>query len=172
MKISALAVIMALLATPAAAQTTPDAQHAMLAGLAGHWSVKQSLWLGDAKTPKIDTGTADFAMVLNGRHLRQDLRINDGTAFEGLGYIGYDSGDGRFFTTWMDVNFPGLIVAHGGYDQAAKTYVFTGSMAGPGGKATPVREVMTIADDDHMRYDYYETHDGHEALTVRLDYSR
>jgi hypothetical protein len=151
-----------------------DAEHAMLKTLAGHWMVKQSLWLGDATTPKIDSGTADFVMVLKGRHLRQTLHIADGTDFEGLGYIGYDSGDEQFFSTWMDVNFPGLVVAYGGFDEGAKAYIFKGGMAPstPDGQGVPVRETMTITDHNHMRYDYYETHGDKEALTVRLEYSR
>src|SRR4051794_41043817 len=76
----------ALPATPAA---TLDPQHGRLAGLVGRWSVRQSLWTTPGAPPRIDRGTADFAMVLNRRHLRQTLRIADGTNFEGLGYIGY-----------------------------------------------------------------------------------
>ena len=36
----------------------------------------------------------------------------------------------------------------------------------------PLREVMRVTDDDHLVYDYYETHAGKEALAVRLEYSR
>ncbi len=163
-----LAIALLFPAAAQAQQKASDPQHQMLAGLAGHWTVAQSLWLEGAKNAKIDTGAADFSMVLNGRHLRQTLHIADGTGFEGLGYIGYDTADGRFFTTWMDVNFPGLVVAYGGPDAAGKSYVFTGTMA----PATPVREVMTLIDAGHMRYEYYESHAGKESLTVRLDYSR
>ncbi len=42
----------------------------------------------------------------------------------------------------------------------------------PGADKVPVREVMTIQDTDHFRYEYYETQAGKEALTVRLDYTR
>ncbi len=145
----------------------PDAQHQFLVGLSGTWSVKQSLWLTAGQPPKLDTGTAEFSMVLNGRHLRQDLKIDDGTGFEGLGYLGYDTASGQFFSTWMDVNFPGLVVAYGGFDAPAKAYVLNGSMAG-----IPVRDVLTVTDTDHFRYAYYETRNGTEALTVQLDYSR
>jgi hypothetical protein len=163
----------ALMPVAAAAQMTtetPDAQHAMLAGLAGKWTVAQSLWLDGATTPKVDSGTADFAMVLRDRHLRQTLRIDDGTGFEGLGYIGYDGGEGGFFTTWMDVNFPGIVVARGNCDLAAGACTFIGAL--PGSPAVPVRETLTLPDRDHMRYEFYETRGGAEALAVRLDYSR
>jgi hypothetical protein len=150
---------------------TPDPQHRMLEGLSGHWHVSQSLWLDGATTPKIDAGTADFAMVLRGRHLRQTLRIDDGTGFEGLGYIGYDGGgDGSFFSTWMDVNFPGMVVAKGSCDLAMGRCTFSGEMAGQ--PAIPVRETLTITGPDQMRYEFYETRGGAETLAVRLDYTR
>ena len=141
----------------------PDAQHRQLAALEGHWTVKQSLWMGSAE-PKIDNGTADFALVLNGRHLRQILRINDGTGFEGLGYFGYDGS--QAFSTWMDINFPGMVVAYGSAGEGA--WELRGHL--PDGAA--VREVLTVTDASHMRYQFYETHDGAEKLAVQLDYSR
>lgn len=150
----------ALVASPAL-----DAQHQVLSGLAGHWTVKQSLWLDGTKPPKVDTGEADFAMVLNGRHLKQTLHIADGTGFEGLGYMGFDNASGQFFSTWMDVNFPGIVIAWGG--EVEKAYVLKGTMG-----AVPVREVLTIADKNHFDYRFYETHDGKEALVVDLAYSR
>ena len=168
-----IALLALALTTPACAQATLDAQHSALANLAGAWSVQQSLWLDGATTPKVDPGHADFATILNGRQLQQSLHINDGTNFQGLGYIGFDNASGHYFSTWMDVNFPGIVVAYGDFDPAAKTYVFKGSMSSSTpGVTVPVREVMTVTDPDHFRYDYYETHDGKEALTVRLDYTR
>jgi len=158
--IAAIALAAGLAAGPAL-----DAQHRMLAGLAGHWTVRQSLWLDASGKAKVDSGTADFTMVLKGRHLKQTLHIADGTGFEGLGYIGYDNATGQFFATWMDVNFPGIVVTYGGPDGDA--YVFKGNM-GP----VPVREVLKIVDNKHFDYRFYETHDGKEALVVELEYSR
>jgi len=152
-----------------------DAEHAALARLAGHWSVKQSYWTSPDKPPVLDQGEADLAMVLDGRHLRQTLRIAaKDKPFEGLGYIGYDTAARTFFSTWMDVNFTGLIVAKGGYDAASGLYTFVGvtpDFDHPGA-TIPLREVMTVVDRDHFTYDYYETRGGREAQAVRLEYSR
>jgi hypothetical protein len=154
-----------VLAAGVAAAPALDAQHQMLADLSGHWTVKQSLWLDASGKARVDMGSADFAMVLKGRHLKQTLHIADGTGFEGLGYIGYDNATGQFSTTWMDVNFPGIVVAYGAKD--GDDYVLKGSMG-----AVPVREVLKIVDHDHIDYRFYETHDGKEALVVELEYSR
>ena len=152
-----------------------DAEHATLARLAGHWSVKQTLWTAPGQPPAIDQGDADFTMVLDGRHLRQDLHIAaKDKPFEGLGYIGYDTAAKAYFSTWMDVNFTGFIVAKGDYDAAARRYTFRGQVpdsAHPGATIA-LREVMSVRDDDHFTYAYFETHDGQEAQAVQLEYTR
>jgi hypothetical protein len=175
MKRLAIALVATLVAVtaPAAAQQreTPDAEHQLLASLAGKWTVTQSYWAVPGKPPKIDHGSAELAMILAGRHLRQTVRIDDGTSFEGLGYFGYDGATKRFFSTWMDVNFPGIVIARGALDTGARSITLTGTMD-QADKSVPVREVLLLLDGDHFRYEFYETHDGHEALAVRLDYAR
>lgn len=169
-----LPLILALIAAPlTATAATPDPRHQVLAALAGRWSVTQSLWLKADAPPRVDIGVADFAMVLGGHQLRQSLTMADGTAFEGLGFIGFDSQAGHYYSTWMDTNFTGLVVAWGDFDATANTYVFRGAMDAPAADGgTPVREVMTIQDASHFRYEYFESHAGKESLTVRLDYVR
>lgn len=149
-----------------------DPQYAQLATLSGHWTVRQSIWTTPKTPPVVDHGTATYAMVLGGHHLRQNLRIASTKPFEGLGYIGYDDVTGKYYSSWMDTNFPGIVLAHGDYDAASRTYTFTGEMANKGGAPVPVREVMRIADSSHFVYEYYETRGGKEALAVSLQYAR
>lgn len=156
----------------ASAATAIGPQYAQLARLAGHWTVQQSMWTAADAPPVIDRGSATYAMVLGGRHLRQELRIASGKPFEGLGYIGYDDVTGKYYSSWMDTNFAGIILAHGTYDPASRTYQFVGEMAAKGGAPVPVRELMRIADNDHFVYEYYETRGGKEALAIRLQYTR
>ncbi|TCS11994.1 DUF1579 family protein [Caulobacter sp. BK020] len=173
---TAVIVAAAMLGVASGARTEPlGAEHAALARFAGHWRVRQSYWTSPDKPPVVDQGEADLAMVLGGRHLRQELRIAaKDKPFQGLGYIGYDTAARTFFSTWMDVNFTGLIVAKGGYDAAAGRYTFLGETPDfdHPGKSIPLREVLTRVDEDHFTYAYYETRDGREAQAVRLDYTR
>jgi hypothetical protein len=147
------------------------AEHRRLGELAGRWTVRQSLWL-PGQSPQVDTGTALFTAVLGGRHLQQNLRIRSSVPFQGLGYMGYDNTTGRYYTSWIDINLTGMLVLHGDYDAAAKTYRFTGEMAGDGGVRIPMREELLILDRQHMVARYYETRSGQEALVVELDYTR
>lgn len=158
-----------------ASKEQPDPQHARLASMAGRWTVKQSLWMKPGEQPRIDHGSATLSMVLNGRHLRQDLHIDSpDKPFDGLGYIGYDNATSEYFSTWMDVNFTGLVLAQGGFDTATSTYTFKGSMAdaSKGGAKIPLREVLRVIDNNHFTYEYYEDHGTGEALAVRLEYTR
>jgi hypothetical protein len=81
---------------------------------------------------------------------------------------------GEYYTSWMDVGFPGMVVAQGQFDPAARTYTFKGTMADGHtvGKRIPLREVMRMVDDDHFVYEYYEDHGTGDVLTVRLEYAR
>ncbi|WKE67226.1 DUF1579 family protein [Gallaecimonas kandeliae] len=149
--------------------TTPQAR---LAAFAGHWQVRQSLWTAPGKAPQVDKGFATFSEILDGHHLRQDLHIDSAAKpFQGLGFLGYDDASGRYDSLWMDVNFSGVILAHGSYDEAKQTYTFTGSIP-LDGHAAPLREVLRVSDANHFVYEYYEQHGGPEMLTVRLEYSR
>ncbi|MBD8872507.1 DUF1579 family protein [Rhodanobacter sp. DHB23] len=156
----------------AVAQQPAPAAHG-LNWLVGNWNVRQSFWSDAAKAPAIDTGSAVFTSVLEGRHLRQDLAIASAKPFHGLGYLGYDDAASRYDSLWMDVNFGGVVIAHGDCSADGRNCTFRGAMSGAhGGAPVPVREVLEASDADHFSYAYYERHDGKEMLTVRLEYSR
>lgn len=170
-----LAIAMGLCASGArTAEPAASPELQRLNALAGQWNVRQSFWSAPDKPPAIDTGTATFTPVLGGRHLRQELHIASGTPFDGLGYLGYDDAGKRYDSLWMDVNFTGIIVAHGGFDAATSTYTFDGQVPDPAhpGQTSPLREVMRVQDADHVVFDYYERHAGQEMLMVRLEYAR
>jgi hypothetical protein len=159
--------------SPAPAGSAPSAQMQQLASMVGRWQVRQSLWSEPGGAPAIDRGSAVFALVLNARHLRQELVIasKQGT-FEGVGYLGYDEASGRYDSLWMDVNFSGVILAHGRYEHGA--YEFTGTVpdADHPEHPRPLRQVIEVQDADHFTTRYYEQHDGSEMLAVKLEYSR
>ncbi|MBW8881585.1 MAG: DUF1579 family protein [Asticcacaulis sp.] len=147
-------------------------EHARLARLAGLWNVKQSLWLKPGEPPQMDTGTAEFTTVLGGRALQQDLRIDSSTPFQGMGVTGYDDATRTYFTSWMDVNFTGLLVLRGDRDESTNTWHFSGSMSGAGGTSIPTREELQVLDEDRFIVRYFEIRQGTENLVVQLEYSR
>lgn len=159
-------------APPADTAAAVGDEQRRLAELAGSWNVKQSLWLDAAKPPQVDTGTAVFTTVLGGRHLQQDLRIRSDPPFQGLGFSGYDNATGRYYTSWMDINFTGLLLLHGDYDANARVYRFSGEMPVPGGERIATREELQLLGSKHVVARFFETRQGRETLVVQLDYSR
>lgn len=159
-------------APPANAAAAVGDEHRRLATLAGTWSVKQSLWLDDAKVPQVDAGTAVFTAVLGGRHLQQDLRVRSNPPFQGLGFTGYDNASRQYYTSWMDINFTGVLLLHGDYDAGARVYRFHGAMPGADGESVPTREELQLVDGKHVIARFFETRRGRESLVVELDYSR
>jgi len=93
----AVAAVVVGIATGGGAQAEPlGAEHAALARFAGRWTVKQSYWTSPDKPPVVDQGDADLDMVLDGRQLRQELRIaGKDKPFEGLGYSATTRSPGR-----------------------------------------------------------------------------
>ena len=168
----------AIAATPLAsfaATRQPDAEHARLATMAGRLNVVQTMWASPGKAPQVDRGSALISPVLNGSRLRQELHIDaKDKPFDGLGYIGYDNASHEYYSTWMDINFPGLIVATGGYDAAGASYVFRATLADGANPGTKIglREVLHAIDANHFSYEYHEDRGKGEALAVRLEYIR
>ena len=153
----------------------PGEQHKQLAGMAGKWTTKQSMWMDPKSPPMVQAGTATNTLVLGGRHVRQDFKGEwMGQPFEGVGYSGYDNVTGKYYSTWMDSGSTGLYVSHGDYDPATKTYTYLGEMADPSanGAKIPVRQVVRVVDNDHHVFDMYETRDGKEARVMQIEYTR
>lgn len=154
----------------------PGPQHAQLAEqFFGTWNTKQSMWMDPAGEPSQDTGKATSTAIFGGRQVRMDFEGNAmGDTFSGVGYTGYDNVTGRYHSTWTDSMSTGMMLMHGDYDVATKTYTFRGEMADPmkPGAKTPLRNVIRIVDADHHVFEMHETHDGKEARTMMIEYAR
>lgn len=154
---------------------TPGEQHKQLAGMAGNWTTKQTMWMEPGAPPMVQSGTATGTLVLGGRHVRQDYKGEwMGQPFEGVGYTGYDNVTGKYYSSWMDSGSTGLFVSYGDYDPATRTYTFTGEMTDPaaGGAKIPVRQLVRIVDNDHHVFDMYETRGGKEMHAMQIEYAR
>jgi hypothetical protein len=155
---------------------TPGPQHRQLAEhFAGTWTTKSTMWMDPSAPPMTETGRSTHAPVLGGRQLRMDFAGQFmGQPFEGVGYTGFDNVRGKYVGSWMDNVSTGQFMAEGDYDPTTRTYTFRGEMADPmqPGKTTAVREVVRIVDNDHHVMEWYETHDGAERKSMRIEYTR
>lgn len=156
--------------------STPGPQHARLAEhFAGTWDTTISFWMDPAGEPMVETGTTTSTGVLGGRQIRMDYSGRFmGQPFEGIGYTGYDNVRGKYTGTWADNMSTSTMLSEGEYDDATRTYTFRGLATDPmrPDAQVPVRETIRIVDPDHHVMEMFESHEGKEALTMRIEYRR
>ena len=156
--------------------STPGAQQAQLVEhFAGNWTARQSMWMDPAGEPSVAVGKASTQALYGNRTVRMDFRSEAmGQPLEGTGYTGYDNTLGRYYSAWVDSMGTGMMLAYGDYDAATRTYTFRAEMPDPmrPGAHTPIRNVIRIVDADHHVFEMHETHDGKEARTMQIEYTR
>jgi hypothetical protein len=158
--------------------------HKLLAGLDGTWSYTVKMWMNpdpNAK-PQESKGTAVRKSMMDGRFFvmdvtgKMDMPGPDGKkkemTFRGMGIEGYDNVKKKFVGTWVDNMGTGIMMSEGTYDPATTTFTYTGEYEAIPGMKQKIREVMKIADKDHMSFEWYEDRGGKEAKTMEISYTR
>jgi Protein of unknown function (DUF1579) len=184
-------------AAPAAGQPNPaemmkqmmelsklNENHKLLASLDGTWNYNIKFWMNpdpNAK-PQESKGTAVRKSVMDGRYFVEDVsgkmqmpgpdgKMTD-IPFKGMGMEGYDNVKKKFVASWVDNMGTGIEFSEGTYDPATKTFTYTAEMEPVPGMKTAVREVIKIADKDHMSLEWYENQGGQEKKTMEINYTR
>ena len=155
---------------------TPGAEHARLAEqFAGTWDTRMTMWMDPVSPPLVETGRSTNTATLGGRHVRMDFSGSFmGQSIEGTGSTGYDNVLGKYVSVWQDNMSTGVMLSHGDYDEATRTYTFRSEMPDPmqAGAMVPIRETVTVVDNDHHVMEMFETRDGAETRTMRIEYTR
>lgn len=158
------------------AAATPGAEHAQLAEhFVGTWDTKMTLWMDPVTPPLVETGRAVASTELGGRHVRMDFHGNFmGAPFEGTGSTGYDNVRRQYVSTWKDNMSTAVMFSYGDYDAATSTYTFRSEAPDPldAGVMVPIRETVRIVDGDHHVLEMFETRDGAETRTMRIEFTR
>jgi hypothetical protein len=158
--------------------------HKLLADMNGNWNYTIKFWMNpdpNAK-PQESKGTATRKSIMGGRYVVMDVngkmqmpdqngKMKD-MQFKGMGVEGYDNVKQKFVASWIDNMGTGIQFSDGTYDPATKTLTYTSEIEMMPGMKTPVREVLKIADKDHMMLEWYETHGGQEKKTMEINYTR
>ena len=158
--------------------------HKLLADMNGNWNYTIKFWMNPdpSAPPQQSKGTATRKSVMGGRYVVMDVKGKmqmpgeDGKMkdmqFKGMGIEGYDNAKQKFVGSWIDNMGTGIQFSDGTYDPATKTLTYTSEIEMMPGMKTPVREVLKIADKDHMMLEWYETHGGQEKKTMEINYAR
>jgi len=158
--------------------------HKLLADMNGNWNYSIKMWMNpdpNAK-PQESKGTATRKSIMDGRYCVMDVTGKmempgpDGKkkemTFKGHAIEGYDNVKKKFIGSWIDNMGTGIELSEGTYDPATKTFTYTSEMEPMPGMKTQVREVLKVADNNHMLLEWYENHGGQERKTMEIAYTR
>jgi hypothetical protein len=158
--------------------------HKILSSLDGNWTYKIKFWMNpdpNAK-PQESTGTATRKSIMGGRYVAMDVagkmqmpgeggKMKE-MMFKGMGIEGYDNVKKKFVASWVDNMGTGIEFSEGTYDPATKSFTYTSEVEAVPGMKTQVREVIKLADKDHMSLEWYENQGGQEKKTMEINYTR
>src|SRR5439155_4651595 len=158
--------------------------HKLLSSLDGNWDYSIKFWMNpdpNAK-PQESKGTATRKDLMGGRYVMMDVTGKmqmpgqDGkmkeVQFKGMGVEGYDNAKQKFVSSWVDNMSTGIQFSEGTYDPATKTFTYTSEIEMVPGMKSQVREVLKVADNNHMMLEWYENQGGQEKKTMEINYTR
>lgn len=154
--------------------SAPGEAHRRLEAFAGTWTVTAKAWMDPSQPPSESTGTAVVKPIFGGRYFQEEFDGDMmGMRFSGVGLTGYDNGTKSYASTWADSLSTGIMKMEGSYDEASKSFTYTGSYVDPlQGKKT-MKIVTRIVDRDTHVNDFFEpTPDGKWVKMMELTYKR
>jgi hypothetical protein len=156
--------------------------HKLLASMAGKWTYTLKMWMDPNGKPTESSGTAVRTSVMDGRYLTGDYSGKfsmpgpDGKMtdmnFKGMSMDAYDNVKKKFVSGWVDNMGTGIMISEGTYDAATKTFTYTGEYEAMPGMKSKIREVIKMADKDHMTMEYYEDRGQGETKGMEISYTR
>src|SRR5256712_4177254 len=158
--------------------------HKLLSSLDGNWDYTIKFWMNPdpSAKPQESKGTATRKSVMGGRYVMMDVSGKmqmpgeDGKMktmqFKGMGMEGYDNVKKKFVASWIDNMGTGIEFSEGTYDPATKSFTYTSEMEPVPGMKTSVREVVKVADNNHMSLEWYENQGGQEKKTMEINYTK
>ncbi len=158
--------------------------HKLLSSLDGNWDYTIKFWMNPdpSAKPQESKGTATRKSIMGGRYVTMDVSGKmqmpgeDGkpkdVMFKGMGMEGYDNVKKKFVASWIDNMGTGIEFSEGTYDPATKSFTYTSEVEAMPGMKTQVREVIKIADNNHMSLEWYENQGGQEKKTMEIAYTK
>lgn len=152
----------------------PGEHHQHLQAYAGKWKTQMKMWMAPGAEPMLNESTVEAEWIMDGRFLKWQQKGDfAGSPYSGLGYDGYNNGDGRYESIYMD-NFGTLMVLYTGQcSDDGKTRVMQGSFTNPMAGATiEQRNVYSWIDDDHFKMESFMKMGDEEYKQMEMLYER
>lgn len=133
---------------------TPGDAHEFLTRFEGKWTGTMGI-VGMGQEPAKQT----IDMILDGRFMLTDYDGNMmGTAFKGLGIMGYDNYKKKFVSVWTDSMSTAMHYSEGMLDQTGDTLTLWGTMDEymTGEHDKPVKYVYRFVSDDTYEFEIHD----------------
>lgn len=153
----------------------PGPEHKLLEPMIGNWSYKVRLFVDPSKPPMEMTGKCEKKWILGNRYVQEHFKGDEKDhPFEGIGTCGYDVGQKKFLTSFVDNMGTGIMNSTGTADSKGKVFTFSSECYDPVlARQCKGREVLTFEDNDkHNIIMYRIMPDGKEMKVMELYLTR
>lgn len=153
---------------------TPGPQHAVLAKMAGEFTLTLKMFNEPGAEPEVSTGTSSRRMILGGRYLEETVHSSVmGQPFEGRGLTGYDNVTRSWWGSWIDTMSTAIMITGGAWDEETGVGTFEGEFNDPvTGELQSSRSVIRrLPNGDELMEMYMTTAVG-EAKSMEILYQR
>jgi hypothetical protein len=153
---------------------TPGAQHAVLAKMAGEFTITLKMFNEPGAEPEVSTGTSSRRMILGGRYLEETVHASVmGQPFEGRGLTGYDNVTGSWWGSWIDTMSTAIMITGGAWDEETGVGTFEGEFNDPvTGELQSSRSVIRRLPNGDELMEMYMTSAVGEVKSMEILYQR
>jgi hypothetical protein len=152
----------------------PGAHHEHLAPFVGTWKGKVTMWMGPGQAPMVEESMAEATWLLGGRFLQWKNTGNfGGMPFEGMAIEGYNNGEERYESVWLDNFGTLLLVFEGSCSDDGKHRKMASKFADVvAGGVVDYRTEYQWIDSDHFTYSAFMNKGDGEFQNLVIEYER
>jgi hypothetical protein len=152
----------------------PGPHHEHLAPFVGSWKSEVKMWMAPDTPPMVNPGAAEVSWIMGGRYLEwKQTGEFGGMSFEGRAIEGYNNGEQRYESMWID-SFGTLILYYtGSCSGDGQTREMTTQFADPvGGGTIDYRSEYKWIDEDHFTFTAFMDRGDGEFKNMLISYER
>jgi len=152
----------------------PGEQHKLLSKMEGRWTTLTRSWEEPGRPPQESAGFCEQKMILGGRFLQQECSGEMmGSAFNGVGFTGYDNNTRKFVSTWVDSMGTAIYLFEGPANPDGRSFTQKCRYDEPVKGPMEWRSTCRLVDDNTISFEMYGTVlGGKEEKMMEMTYTR
>jgi len=153
---------------------TPGEHHAHLRPMTGNWNCAGKFRMAPEAPWQTFTSTSQNEWMFGGRFLTTKVKgepmFGSPEPFEGFSILGYDNGNRKYQSSWIDNMGTMIMTSEGDSDPSGRVITFRGECFCPERqKNIPMRTVYTIQGDNAYKIEMYSPDDaGKEYVGMEI----